>query len=162
MFAVFILDKQRDYTKVKQFVSRHNVLSQVILKFTAKKMNLSVASNIMKQINTKIGGTSLKMRMPEFMTKNKVMVIGIDVCHAGGESIVGFTATTDDLFAQYYSNIIIQSKGKEIVEQKLDQSMKEALDSYQRRNQTLPNKIIIYRDGVGEGMRDEIIEKEIS
>lgn len=48
MFAIFILDKQRDYTKVKQFVSRHNILSQVILKFTAKKMNLSVASNIMK------------------------------------------------------------------------------------------------------------------
>jgi aubergine-like protein len=40
--------------------------------------------------------------------------------------------------------------------------MKEALDSYQRRNNQLPNKIIIYRDGVGEGMRDEIIEKEIS
>ena len=88
-------------------VSRHNVLSQVILKFTARKMNLSVASNIMKQINTKVGGTSIKMRMPQFMTKNQVMVIGIDVCHAGGESIVGFTATTDDLFTQYYSNIIL-------------------------------------------------------
>ena len=102
------------------------------------------------------------MRMPEFMSKNQVMVIGIDVCHAGGESIVGFTATTDDLFTQYYSNIILQGKGKEIVEQKLDQSMKEALDSYQKRNNTLPNKIIIYRDGVGEGMRDEIIDKEVS
>jgi len=102
------------------------------------------------------------MRMPDFMSKNKVMVIGIDVCHAGGESIVGFTATTDDLFTQYYSNIIMQTKGKEVVEQKLDQSMKEALDSYQRRNNDLPNKIIIYRDGVGEGMRDDIIDKEIS
>ena len=107
LFAIFINDKQKDYTRIKQMVSRHNVLSQVILKFTARKMNLSVASNIMKQINTKVGGTSIKMRMPQFMTKNQVMVIGIDVCHAGGESIVGFTATTDDLFTQYYSNIIL-------------------------------------------------------
>ena len=107
LFAIFINDKQKDYTRIKQMVSRHNVLSQVILKFTARKMNLSVASNIMKQINTKVGGTSIKMTMPQFMTKNQVMVIGIDVCHAGGESIVGFTATTDDLFTQYYSNIIL-------------------------------------------------------
>ena len=107
LFAIFINDKQKDYTRIKQMVSRHNVLSQVILKFRARKMNLSVASNIMKQINTKVGGTSIKMRMPSFMTKNQVMVIGIDVCHAGGESIVGFTATTDDLFTQYYSNIIL-------------------------------------------------------
>ena len=106
-FAIFILNKAHDYTKIKQFISRHNVLSQVVLKFTARKMNLSVASNIMKQVNSKIGGTSIKMRMPEFMSKNKVMVIGIDVCHAGGESIVGFTATTDNLYTQYYSNIIL-------------------------------------------------------
>jgi hypothetical protein len=64
LFAIFINDKQKDYTRIKQMVSRHNVLSQVILKFTARKMNLSVASNIMKQINTKVGGTSIKMRMP--------------------------------------------------------------------------------------------------
>lgn len=48
IFCIFILDKPKDYTRIKQFVSRHNVLSQVILKFTARKMNLSVASNIMK------------------------------------------------------------------------------------------------------------------
>jgi hypothetical protein len=49
-------------------------------------MNLSVASNIMKQINTKVGGESVRLMLPETMqklTKERIMVIGIDVCHAG-------------------------------------------------------------------------------
>jgi hypothetical protein len=33
------------------------------------------------------------MKMPEFMSSNKVMVIGIDVCHAGKKSVVGFCAS---------------------------------------------------------------------
>jgi hypothetical protein len=58
-------------------------------------MNLSMASNIMKQINSKVGGESLRMKLPEFMHKEKVMVIGIDVCHAGKKSVVGFVASTN-------------------------------------------------------------------
>jgi hypothetical protein len=42
---------------------------------------MSVASNIMKQINSKIGGESIRVKFPEFMNKFKVMVVGIDVCH---------------------------------------------------------------------------------
>lgn len=41
--------------------------------------------------------------------------------------------------------------------------MINAIQSFSNENQgNLPTKIIIYRDGVGEGMRDQIIEKEIS
>lgn len=82
-------------------------MSQVILKMTAKKMNLSVASNIMKQINSKLGGDSVRMKFPAFMKKERVMVIGIDVCHAGKKSVVGFCASTNSTCTQYYSDIII-------------------------------------------------------
>jgi len=48
IFAVMILDKRTDYPKLKNIFTRKDIMSQMILKFTAKKMNLSVASNIMK------------------------------------------------------------------------------------------------------------------
>jgi len=79
----------------------------MVQKFTAKKMNLSVASNIMKQVNSKVGGESLRMKWPDFMDKEKVVVLGIDVCHAGKKSVVGFCATTNKHQTKYYSDIII-------------------------------------------------------
>jgi hypothetical protein len=47
-FAVIILDRRGDYQRIKGILTRLNILSQVIVKSTAFKMNLSVASNIMK------------------------------------------------------------------------------------------------------------------
>ena len=88
-------------------LTRLDILSQVIVKSTAFKMNLSVASNIMKQINTKVGGESLRVKWPEFMRKEKVMVIGIDVCHAGQKSVVGFAASTNKYCTKFFSDIII-------------------------------------------------------
>ena len=44
------------------------------------------------------------------MEKGKVMVIGIDVCHAGQKSVVGFAASTNTACTSYFSDIIIQKK----------------------------------------------------
>ena len=88
-----VLERRTDYPALKKVFSGMDIMSQMILKQTARKINLSVASNIMKQINSKIGGESVRMKMPEFMHSNKVMVIGIDVCHAGKKSVVGFCAS---------------------------------------------------------------------
>ena len=47
-FAVVVLDRRGEYPRLKSMLTRLNILSQVIVKSTAAKMNLSVASNIMK------------------------------------------------------------------------------------------------------------------
>ena len=114
-------------------------------------MNLSVASNIMKQINSKVGGESLRIKMPAFMEKEKVMVIGIDVCHAGQKSVVGFAASTNTACTSYFSDIIIQKKNQEIVKQDLDRCLVSALKTFADKNKgSYPSKIVIYMDGVGE------------
>ena len=107
IFGIVILQKENDYSKVKGIFSEHNMLTQFIRKFTAKKMNLSVASNIMKQVNSKIGGESIRIKLPKFMEEEHVMVIGIDVCHAGKKSIVGFVASTNSSCTSVYSDIVI-------------------------------------------------------
>jgi len=35
------------------------------------------------------------------------MLIGIDVCHAGDNSVVGFSASTNKELSQYYSDFLI-------------------------------------------------------
>ena len=139
-----------------------NILSQCVLKRTVRKFNMSVASNIMKQINSKIGGESVRVKLPEFMTSNKVMIVGIDVCHQGKNSIVGFSASTNRYCTSFYSDVIIQAKNQEIVKKDLDRCLVKALAEFKNIEQGTPDKIIIYRDGVGEGMRDRIITNEIS
>lgn len=78
------------------------------------------------------------------------MLIGIDVCHAGCNSVVGFVATTNQSFTSHYSDIIIQPKYVEIVKKELDTRLTKAFDDFQVNCGSLPEKIIIFRDGLGE------------
>lgn len=40
-----------------------------------------------------MGGDLFYLKFPEKMNSMRTMLIGIDVCHAGGNSIVGFAAS---------------------------------------------------------------------
>lgn len=162
-FAIFLLDWKDDYDKVKRILTELDLLSQIVTKQTSKKINLSVASNVIKQINSKLGGESIRIKMPEVIEKEFVMSIGIDVCHAGGNSIVGFCASTDKFFNNYYNDFIIQPKFQELVKTELDRCLKNAVMAFKDANNgQMPTKIVIYRDGVGEQMRDQIVAKEIT
>lgn len=130
LFVIYLLDFSNDYAKVKRILSDLNVLSQIITKQTAKRCNLSVASNILKQINSKLGGESVRLQMPALLSKELVMVIGIDVCHSGLNSIVGFCATLDQTYNHYYNDFIIQPKFQELVEAKLDRCLRNALEKF--------------------------------
>lgn len=91
-----------------------NILSQCVLKRTVRKFNMSVASNIMKQINSKIGGESVRVKLPEFMTTSKVMIVDIDVYHKGKNSIVGFSASTNKNCTSFYSHVNSKPKIKKL------------------------------------------------
>ena len=75
------------------------------------KFNLSKATNILRQINSKAGGDLYKMKFPESLSTKRTMLIGIDVCHSGPQSIVGFSASINADMSQYYSDFLVQKKG---------------------------------------------------
>lgn len=153
IFATIILGSKGavDYNKMKVLCTSRNIMSQAVQKFTIKRLNLSVASNILKQVNQKLGGDSVRMKLPKLMYEEKVMIIGIDVCHAGKSSIVGFAASINQAQTQYFSDIIPQNKFQEIIKKELDRCVCGALKAFQSHNDGhLPSKIIIYRDGMGE------------
>jgi len=58
------------------------------------------------------------INFPKEISKN-TMIIGIDVCHQGHNSIVGFCASINAEMSQYYSTRILQKKGQEIVDKNL-------------------------------------------
>ena len=47
------------------------------------------------------------MVFPDTFDKMRTMLIGIDVCHEGKNSVVGFAASNNKEMSQYYSQHII-------------------------------------------------------
>ena len=47
-FIIYLLDRKNEYDRVKKMLTSLDILSQVIAKPTAKRINLSIASNIIK------------------------------------------------------------------------------------------------------------------
>lgn len=159
--VLFIVNYEQDYHEAKKVFAKLKVISQVIQRRNCRKFNLSIASNIMKQVNQKTGGEHIRVKLPEFMYKSPTMVIGIDVCHAGKNSTVGFAASTNVHCSSYFSDVIIQAKNQELVKKDLDNCLRKALQSFRDNVGQFPHKIVVFRDGVGEQQRTQILDKEI-
>ena len=82
-------------------------------------MNLSILSNILKQIAAKVGDKLWVVQRPKGLEKH-TMLVGADVFHNTGknkQSVVGFCASMDRFFTKYVSIPFVQeeSGAQEIV-----------------------------------------------
>lgn len=105
--VLFLVNYENDYHVAKKAFAGHAILTQFLRRQTARRLNLSVASNVMKQLNQKAGGEHIRVSLPSTFVNAGTMVIGIDVCHAGKNSVVGFAASTNKHCTSYWSNFII-------------------------------------------------------
>ena len=81
--CVAVLSNEDNYAMYKEVFEDYRICSQIVTRRNAEKFNMSKASNILKQINSKIGGDLFEMKFPDVMKSMRTMLIGIDVCHAG-------------------------------------------------------------------------------
>ena len=65
---------------------------------------MQLASELLKQLSAKAGGDLYHITLPKLKYKH-TMLVGMDVCHYGYKSIVGFCATLNSNFSKYYSQI---------------------------------------------------------
>ena len=65
--AVFVLDRESLYEMIKKIFALYQVPSQVITCRLGRKFNMSHASNILRQVNSKIGGDLYQMKFPDAM-----------------------------------------------------------------------------------------------
>ncbi|PNS16428.1 Protein argonaute [Sphaceloma murrayae] len=98
---------------------------------------------------------------------NDTMFIGIDVTHpAPGStkatpSIAAVVANTNDHLAQWPGSLRRQAVSREEMVDSLQEMVVERLRLWQKVNKgSLPNRIIVYRDGVSEGQFPLVLQHE--
>lgn len=163
MVIVVLPGNRKDrYDSIKKLCCvEQPVPSQCILQRTlSKKQNLmSVATKVAMQLNCKLGGELWALEIP---VKN-LMVVGIDSYHdsaSRGRSVGGFIASTNNTLTRYFSQCMFQHTGQELADN-LKVCMTAALKNYHQINGCLPERIMVYRDGVGDGQLPAVIEHEV-
>jgi eukaryotic translation initiation factor 2C len=128
-------------------------------------------SNIALKLNTKLEGINHRLdeNSMRWLTKRPTMMVGIDVTHPsprsrpGTPSIAAVVASVDRDFVHFPCSLRLQKKSKKEMVDDLEPMMIERLQAYQSKNKkTLPEKIIIFRDGVSEVCCAVIMEYPVS
>ncbi|XP_066495606.1 piwi-like protein 2 isoform X2 [Tiliqua scincoides] len=119
----------------------------------------AIAQKVLLQINCKLGGELWGVDIP----LRQLMVIGMDVYHdpsRGKRSVVGFVASISLTLTRWYSRVVFQMPNQEIVDS-LKVCLVAALQKFHEVNHQLPEKIVVYRDGVSDGQLKTVQEYEI-
>ena len=78
-----------------------------------------------------------------------------------GKSVLGFCATLDTSLSQYYSNTAIQPHSGQEVAYSLNVLFLQALQKFHQFRGQLPEKIVVFRDGVSESQFDAVRNLEV-
>uniref|UniRef100_T1E104 PIWI-1 n=1 Tax=Dendrocoelum lacteum TaxID=27895 RepID=T1E104_9PLAT len=150
MAIVFIGD-DKVYARVKNFTISTGLLTQCVTIRNATnrddRRRKVVADKSVMQMFAKLGydpwGVELKM-VP-------TMVVGLDTFHSktGKRSIQASVFSISHKFSQYLS-FVNSSKGKNEYHDNLVQNFTSAIKTFKDKFNTLPQRFIIYRDGVGD------------
>jgi len=130
-------------------------------------------------MNCKLGGQLWKVDIPLTDT----MIVGMDilsiilfanfvfyfwlVLHIGpktalgpGKSIVGFSATMNESFTEYYS-VCVPQDAHQALGSGIAATIKDLIVNWANKNNKLPQILMVYRDGIGEGMIDAVLTSEL-
>ncbi|MXQ94554.1 hypothetical protein E5288_WYG003457 [Bos mutus] len=150
------------YDSIKKYLSSDcPVPSQCVLAQTLNKqgMMLSVATKIAMQMICKLGGELWAVEIP----LKSLMVVGINVCKDAFSQrtmVVGFVASINPRITRWFSRCILQRTTAHVADC-LKVFMIGALNRWYRHNQGLPARIIVYRDGVGDGQLQTLVDYEV-
>lgn len=136
------------------------VPTQVILaKNLDSKGVMSIATKVAIQLNCKLGGAPWSIPLPY---KN-MMVVGYDVCHDANHkerSYGAMVATLNGECSRYFSSVTAHSSGEELSND-FALNLLKACKKYHQTSKVLPDKILIFRDGVGDGQLRYVFEHEV-
>ncbi|XP_014216976.1 piwi-like protein Siwi [Copidosoma floridanum] len=157
-------NQQQRYMAIKKKLCiERPIPSQVILAKTLTHRNVgSIACKVAVQLNCKLGGSPWSIDLTSVV--KGLMVVGFDVCHeksSDGTDFGAMVSSLDQKFGRYYSAVTQHKSGEELSDcilKHLDCSIREF---HKANTNRLPNYIIIYRDGVGEGQIPFVYDYEV-
>lgn len=163
---VFILvnsSKKDLYSTIKKLLTaQRGIASQVITDRTLRKDHRTIATKIAIQINAKLGGTPWKIKIPY----KSALIIGYDVCHDTNDKSKSFGAMVAMMVSgdhqSYFSTVHGHKDGTEISKY-FNLNIIQCVKAYSKWNKgEIPDRIFIYRDGVGEGQLASVVEQEVN
>ncbi|VVC30372.1 Ribonuclease H-like domain,Piwi domain,PAZ domain [Cinara cedri] len=163
MVIIFPNQREDRYNAVKRICcSELGIPSQVIISRTLSRPDrlISITQKIALQINCKLGGACWAVDIP---MKN-TMIVGIDVYHEKGKqlsSVVGIVASMDKTYTEWCSMAAMQKSTHQELLNSIQDAFHKAADLFKSKNGVLPDKIVIYRDGVSDGDLKHVEEIEL-
>jgi hypothetical protein len=175
-FVLVLLQKQEDflYPAIKRLCAvDFGVHSQCLWlgKALDEKGREQYLANVALKLNTKLGGINhlLGKDAMTWLKGKSTILVGIDVTHPspksvkGTPSIVGVVASVDSDFVQFPASLRLQKSKREVIRENVLRDMiVERLQAYRKHSKTLPDRMIVFRDGVSEGQYDEVLQHELS
>ncbi|KAF2153954.1 stem cell self-renewal protein Piwi [Myriangium duriaei CBS 260.36] len=143
--------------------------NKLVDKRNPERPNHGLIGNVAMKFNIKMGGINQRMIGLDDLSPldSETMVVGVDVTHPSpgsseqAKSIVAVVASENQDLAQWPASFQEQKSRQEILANFLVM-MKERLQHWKSKNQeSLPTKVIVYRDGVSEGQYKAVVEYEI-
>uniref|UniRef100_A0A6Q2XKA3 Piwi-like protein 1 n=1 Tax=Esox lucius TaxID=8010 RepID=A0A6Q2XKA3_ESOLU len=163
MVVVVLPSNRKDkYDSVKKYLCVDcPTPSQCVVARTLSRQQalMTVATKIALQMNCKMGGELWSVDIP----LKQLMIVGIDCYHdtaAGKRSIGALVASLNHGMSRWFSKCVLQSRGQEIMDG-LKGALQGALKAWLKHNKCLPSRIIVYRDGVGDGMLQSVVNYEV-
>jgi aubergine-like protein len=146
------------YKKLKVFcLEKKGIPTQFILtKSVSSKNSMSIVSNILLQVNSKIGGNSYSITIPAELSKQNLMIIGVDSSTVNGEYTVAMCATVNSDFTEYSSKKLKPADNYSLT-LPIANFVYEAITQYFKINKKLPGGVVIYRQGVSREQRNYLI-----
>jgi len=122
---------------------------------------MSVATKVAVQMNCKIGGEPWAVKIP----MKETMIIGYDTYHDSaqkGRSVGAVVASMNQTFTKFLSVANLHTNPAQELNDNMCPAIAKALRKYSELNGSLPARIIMYRDGVGDGQIPYVLEHEIN
>ena len=165
-FALFLLGENTYiYPQLKMHSLCHNgYISQVVKVDTLYNDKIkNICSNILIQINAKLGGSLYKIQIDKALAGKKLMVIGVDSSKHKDKNNYGtgiaMVATINDSLSNFYSEskIVKINDMKDQFHLCISNFIENALKVYEKNNNgKKPDWIIIYRQGVSKEQKEKL------
>uniref|UniRef100_A0A7N5ZZH6 Piwi-like 1 n=1 Tax=Anabas testudineus TaxID=64144 RepID=A0A7N5ZZH6_ANATE len=160
MVVVVLPSNRKDkYDSVKKYLCVDcPTPSQCVVSRTLSRPQalMTVATKIALQMACKMGGELWSVEIP----LKQLMIVGIDCYHdtIGGKRSIGALVAS---LNQSMSRLVFQQTG-DCSLTSIQRLCTGALKDYLKFNNSLPSRIIVYRDGVGDGQLQGVVNYEVS
>jgi aubergine-like protein len=164
-FVLIVLPTNRAdrYSSLKNLcVVKYGIPSQMVVENRVlRHKNLrSICTKIAIQMNCKLGGIPWLVKVPV----SGLMTVGFDVSHDPKDrrkSLGAMVATMDVKKSSCFYSVTMEYKDGNDMVQQVDQHLKRAIEIYKETIGAYPERIVYYRDGVGDSQVQFVKKQEV-